>query len=168
MKKMILPLLIVTILVQILIPAYMIWGKYDVLKNGEEVKIKVAPFDPYDSFRGRYVSLWYDYELSYDQRKGKYGILEVGEDGFAVVTKVVKEKPVDRLYLTSKREDYFNMPLDRYYMEETLAPKAQDMISVEKEAYVTVKIKDGKSVISGLYVEGMPIEEILTKTEESF
>ena len=65
-----------------------------------------------------------------------------------------------------KHEDYFNIPLDRYYMEETLAPKAQDMISVEREAYVTVKIKDGKSVLSGLYVEGQPIEESLTKTEK--
>lgn len=161
MKKTLLSVLIITILVQILIPSYMIWGKYDVLKNGEEVKIKVAPIDPYDAFRGRYVSLWYDDILSYEERQGKYGILEIDEDGFATVKKVQKEKPTDELYLTSKDEDYFYIPLDRYYMEENLAPKAEEMISEEKEAYVTIRIKDDKSVLSGLYIDGKPVEEIL-------
>ncbi len=163
MKKTLLSILILVIFVQILIPAYMIWGKYDVLKNGEEVKIKVAPIDPYDAFRGRYVSLWYDYDVSYELRQGKYGILEIAEDGFAVVKKVVNEKPEDELYLTSKDENHFYIPLDRYYMEETLAPKAEEMLSGEKEAYVTIRIKGDKSVLSGLYVDGKPVEEILTE-----
>ena len=166
MKKTLLSVLIITILVQILIPAYMIWGKYDVLKNGEEVKIKVAPIDPYDAFRGRYVSLWYDDGLSYEQSQGKYGILEIDEDGFAMVKKVVKEQPKDQLYLTSENEDYFYIPLDRYYMEETLAPKAEEMISREKEAYVTIRIKGDKSVLSGLYIDGKPVEEILTESDD--
>ena len=37
MKKTLLSVLITTIFIQILIPSYMIWSKYDVLKNGEEV-----------------------------------------------------------------------------------------------------------------------------------
>ncbi len=166
MKKTILSILVLTIIVQIFVPVYMIWGKYDVLKNGEEVKIKINPIDPYDAFRGRYVSLWYNYDLSYEHRKGKYGILEVGEDGFAVVKKVVKEKPEDVLYLTSENENYFYIPLDRYYMEETLAPKAEKILLGEKEAYVTVRIKEDKAVLSGLYIDGKPAEEILAKIEE--
>ena len=55
--------------------------------------------------------------------------LEIDEDGFAMVKKVVKEQPKDQLYLTSENEDYFYIPLDRYYMEETLAPKAEEMLS---------------------------------------
>ena len=166
MKKTLLSVLIITILVQIFIPAYMIWGKYDVLKNGEEVKIKVAPIDPYDAFRGRYVSLWYENELSYEQSQGKYGILEIDEEGFATVKKVEKEQPKGGLYLTSKDEDYFYIPLDRYYMEETLAPKAEEMLSGEKEAYVTMRIKGDKSVLSGLYIDGKPVEEILTENDD--
>ena len=163
MKKTVLLVLILAIIVQIAVPAYMIWGKYDVLKNGEEVKIKVAPIDPYDAFRGRYVSLWYDDDLSYEERQGKYGILEIGEDGFATVKKVVKEKPEDELYITSKDDDYFYIPLDRYYMEETLAPKAESMITEEKEAYVTIRIKEDKAVLSGLYIDDKPIEKLLSK-----
>lgn len=163
MKKTLLLVLILAIIVQILVPAYMIWEKYNVLKNGDEVKIKVAPIDPYDAFRGRYVSLWYDDDLSYEERNGKYGILEVDEDGFSTVKKVVKEKPEGELYITSKEDDYFYIPLDRYYMEETLAPKAENMLSEEKEAYVTIRIKDDKSVLSGLYFDGKPVEELLSK-----
>lgn len=165
MKKAIFAVLIAIIIVQILVPSYMIWEKYDVLKTGEEVKVVVRPFDPYDAFRGRYVSLWYDDGLSYEESLGKYGILELDENGFATVKKVVKEKPEGVLYLTSKSDDYFYMPLDRYYMEENLAPKAEKMLSGEKEAYVTIRIKGDRSVLSGLYVDGQPIEEILTAAE---
>ena len=166
MKKTLLSVLIITVIVQIFIPAYMIWGKYDILKNGEEVKIKVAPIDPYDAFRGRYVSLWYDdNDLSYEQRQGKYGILEIDKNGFATVKKVVKEQPKGELYLTSKNDDYFYIPLDRYYMEETLAPKAEEIISEKKEAYVTIRIKGDKSVLSGLYIDGEPVEEFLSEGE---
>ena len=163
MKKTLLSVLIITILVQIFIPVYMIWGKYDVLKNGEEVKIRIAPVDPYDAFRGRYVSLWYEYDLDYNQRHGKYGILGIDGDGFATVKEVRREQPKGELYLTSKDEYYFDIPIDRYYMEETLAPQTEKMLSGEKEAYVTVRIKGDKSVISGLYIDGKPVEEILEK-----
>lgn len=160
MKKTLLTILILTILAQILVPAYMIWGKYDVLNNGEEIKLRVSPIDPYDAFRGRYVSLWYDDGLSYYESMGKYGILEVGKDGFATVKKVVKQKPADGLYITSNDDEFFNIPLDRYYLEENLAPKVEKMLSTEKEAYVTVRIKNGKSVLSGLYIDGTAVEDV--------
>ena len=166
MKKVFLPILIITVIAQIFVPSYMIWEKYDVLKNGEEVKIKVAPIDPYDAFRGRYVSLWYDYDISYEQRQGKYGILDIDKDGFAVVKEAVKEKPENVLYLTGKNENHFYIPLDRYYMEETLAPKAEKALGENRNAYVTVRIKDDKSVLSGLYIDGKRAEEFLTQMNE--
>ena len=48
-------------------------------------------------------------------------------------------------------------------MEENLAPKAEEMISEEKEAYVTIRIKGNKSVLSGLYIDGKPVEKLLTE-----
>ena len=162
MKKTLLVVLLLTLLVQISVPIYMIWEKYDVLKNGTEVKVKVESIDPYDAFRGRYVSLWYDNDLKYDETKGKYGVLEINQDGFAIVKKVVKERPKNGLYLTSEDDDYFRFPFDRYYMEETLAPMAEKVLVEEKEAYVTIRIKGDKAIISGLYIEGKPIESLLT------
>ena len=52
-------------------------------------------------------------------------------------------------------------------MEETLAPKAENMLSDEKEAYVTVRIKGDKSVLSGLFIEGRSVEELLTDDGEA-
>ncbi len=167
MKKMLLFVLIVTAALQICVPSYMIWDKYDTLRNGEEVRIRVEPFDPYDAFRGRYVSLNYDYEVDYSERKDKrYGVLEIGEDGFATVREVVKEKPADKLYITSEKENYFVMPLDRYYMEETMAPEAESMIRGQRDAYVTIRIKDDKAVLSGLYIEDKPIEEVIKEEKQ--
>lgn len=166
MKKTLLFVLMLTVIVQIFVPVYTIWEKYDVLRNGEEVKIKINPIDPYDAFRGRYVSLWYNYDMIHGERNGRYGILEVGEDGFAYVCRIESAKPEDELYLTSENENSFHIPLDRYYMEETLAPKAEKFLSGDKEAYVTVRIKGDKSVLSGLYIDGKPAEELLETLDE--
>lgn len=166
MKKTLLSLLIVTAIAQLLVPAYMIWDRYDVLRTGEEIKIKVEPFDPYDAFRGRYVSLDMAETLPFDQREGMYGIFKVREDGFAVLDQVTKEKPYGELYLVSEDEHYFYFPLNRYYMEETLAPMAEAKLSEEKEAYVTVRIKGDKSVLSGLYIDGKPAQELLSEINE--
>ena len=163
MKKYIFPIFIVILCIQLLVPVYMIGGKYDILRNGEEVKLRVRPIDPYDAFRGRYVALGYAYDLDYTERRGKYGILAVGQDGFAEVVKVSEEKPSKGLYLISKEEPYFEIPQDRYYMEEALAPKAERLLGGEAECYITVRIKNGKSVISGLYINGEPAERYLSE-----
>ena len=163
MKKYLLPLLIVVFVMQLLVPAYMIWEKYDVLRTGEEVKIKVRPIDPYDAFRGRYVALGYDYALDYSERRGQYGILAIGADGFAKLVRVTDEKPVGRLYLTGEDDTYFQIPMDRYYMEESLAPKAERKLSKGAQAYITVRIKNEKAVISRLYINGVPAEDYLSE-----
>ena len=57
MKKILLFVLILVLTVQLFVPLYMIWERYDILKNGTEVKFKITMYDPYDAFRGRYVSI---------------------------------------------------------------------------------------------------------------
>lgn len=162
MKKILLLLLIVAVIVQLFVPAYMIWERFDVLKSGDEVKIAVRPIDPYDAFRGRYVALRFDYDLDYSERNGQYGVLEVDENNFAKVVCVTKKKPDTGLYLVSDESHYFTIPLDRYYMEETLAPKAEAMLN-NSQAYITVRIKGDKAVISGLYINNTKAEDLLTR-----
>ncbi len=48
-------------------------------------------------------------------------------------------------------------------MEETLAPEAEQKIPESAEVYVTVKIKNDKAVLSGLYIDGKPAEDILSE-----
>ena len=161
MKRILLSILIVALIVQLFVPLYMIWERYDILKNGAEVKFDITMYDPYDAFRGRYVSIRARNALAVDE--GRYGIVEVRDDGIAVITKVSEEIPKEGLYLTSSDEKRFSFPHDRYYMEEKLAPKAEKLLRLSDNVYITLRIKNGKSVISGLFVDDTPIEEYLTE-----
>ena len=147
-------------LIQILIPLGMIYNKYDILKNGQEVKFHVVPIDPYDPFRGRYVAINVENFLTnYD---GRYGIVEVDEDGFGRIYTVSKTKPKDKLYVKSKKKNFFNMPIDRYYMDEKLAPEADRLnFDENNKAYVVARIKNGNVVLSSLFVNDVPIEDYI-------
>jgi uncharacterized membrane-anchored protein len=160
MKKFLLPILIAVIVMQLLTPAYMIIHKYDILANGEEYKFRVRPVDPYDAFRGRYVQLGAS-DISWDLT-GKYGVIHVDEDGFAVVSGATDIKPDGNAYIKNNSKDYFQLPIDRYYMDEKFAPEAERLVQRgEREAYVTVRVKNGNLVISGLYLDGVAIEEVI-------
>lgn len=57
-------------------------------------------------------------------------------------------------------------PIDRYYMEETAAPRAEQVyrehIRREKrDAYATAKVKDGFAVVDGLYIGEQRIEDVI-------
>jgi len=159
-KKLLLPVLILVILAQLFAPVYMMADRYDTLKNGVEYKFKVRPVDPYDAFRGRYVFLNVRQNIS---GSGKYGIIEVDSNGFAKVKKATDQRPQDGAYIKSKSNYWFDLPIDRYYMDEKLAPEAEGLMwsGKAKEAYVTVRVKNGKLVVSGLYVDGKAIEDVI-------
>lgn len=155
--------LIILIVVQLFVPIFMIANQYDILKNGEEVKFETKPVDPYDAYRGRYVSIWVDRNT---QQKGVYGLLSVDENGFAKVESIQDTKPESGLYIKSKDKKYYRLPIDRYYMDEKLAPKAERITqstSKVQKTYVTVRIKNGKCVVSGLYVDDEKIEEYVKR-----
>ncbi|MCL2122251.1 MAG: GDYXXLXY domain-containing protein [Clostridiales bacterium] len=161
MKKYLLPGLIVTILLQLLVPSYKIYVKYDILRTGDVYYFRVNPVDPYDAFRGRYVYLYAPLDVG---RYGKYGLITVDADGFARVTELSDEKPAAGPYVKSERDGWFAMPISVYYMDEHLAPRAETYVrqrNVEEETYVSVRIKEGELVVSGLFVNGVPIEEIV-------
>ena len=60
----------------------------------------------------------------------------------------------------------FQPPIDRYYMPEEKAPRAETLYRAHNfrgraDAYVIVAIKDGNPVVKNLYVGGKPVEEAL-------
>ncbi|MCL2498080.1 MAG: GDYXXLXY domain-containing protein [Symbiobacteriaceae bacterium] len=165
MNKYLKPALLLTIIIQLTVPTFMIASRYYILRTGEEYLFRVTPIDPYDPFRGRYVT------LNITQRlwgQGSYGIIEVDQDGFATIVALTATKPENSPYLRSSQQGWFTSPVDRYYMNENFAPEAQRLFwqetrDSEKEVYVAVRIKNGELVISGLFIEGVAIEEILRK-----
>ena len=154
MKKPVLYLLTAYIALQLLIPGYMIFRYYDTLATGEDYKFVVAPYDPYDPFRGRYVALRAEQPM---YGPGNYALLNRDEQGYAVVSGWSETRPTGIAYVQ-------NLSLNRYYMNEAMAPEAERIqrnLADTDSLYLLVKVKNGSYVIEGLYLNGIPIEQYI-------
>lgn len=165
--------------VQLLFPLKMIIEREIIITKGQTFLFKIRPIDPYDAFRGRYVSINYEENPIYipesinDNREGDelYVTLKADNMGRVVFDKVYKDKPTDNdIYLkinmygmTYSRFTNIEMWDNRYYMNEYKAPIA-DMINLE--GYAQVAVYKGKTVLKGILIEGMPIEKYIDKVLE--
>lgn len=178
--RLIIGLFICLSLIQVITPLSMIVKRESALKSGEQFKFKAAPVDPYDAFRGRYVALQMEANYAPDTglnlRDGQrvYALIGVDSQGFAKFTAVALSRPRGQAYLqvnvryVSGDKVYLELPMNRYYMEESAAPKAETLYREhvqggKQEAYVTVRIKEGFAVIEDLYVGGRRIEEAVKR-----
>lgn len=178
-KEYITRLFVGLICLQIVLPISMIVKREVTLKNGIPFRFKTAPVDPYDAFRGRYVALRVEVnkvskpegvDLKYGQKV--FAQLAVDENGLAKISGISLRKPKDSTYLTasvaylSGNDVTLNLPIDRYYMEEKAAPRAEQVYRKhsrrdKQDAYVVVRVMNGFAVIEGLYVGDRRIEDIL-------
>jgi len=151
-RKLLLPGFIIMVLMQLYVPAKMIWDKETVVVSGVEYKFKTAPVDPADPFRGKYIRLRYDSEtvvvdttLDWERGELVYAVLNNDEDGFAKIDTLLKEQPnngqdyisVEVRYASSpairkrypsrnyKNTILIKYPFDRFYMEESKAYDAE-------------------------------------------
>ena len=135
--------------------------------------------DPYDAFRGRYVALrfeagdatWSEKEPA-NHGKKIFALVETGPDGFARFTSASSKRPEggDWLegkssYSSSDKHVRVQVPFDRFYMEEKLAPKAEQAYREhsrnggERDAYAIVRIRAGLGVIEQVFVGDKPLAE---------
>lgn len=164
---------------QIAVPASMIVRRETILQQGTLYKFRVAPVDPYDAFRGRYVALGLDEDsgpsapgAEWVKGQTAYAQLAVDSEGFAhfaLVTPMPPDTPEYLVVTVAYAGDgrvYVHAPIDRYYMAEDLAPQAELAYREHAragvaDAYIAVRIRDGMPVIDRLYVAGVPIEDYL-------
>lgn len=173
-KNLILYILMILILFGI--PIYTVAISTDTLKGGNEFLFKVAAFDPYDMFRGNYLDISFEerYAEHYDSEKfGRdhevYVTIEEREDGFAYFSRVSHEKP-------NNTSDYYKTKLgwnksikapERYYMNENKSLNAEKIYDENMEnTYVKVRVKNGKMVIVGVYVDDVLIDSIEPSSAE--
>ncbi len=163
MKKFILPLLILTIMIQLFVPAYTVYEKYDTLKTGVEYKFEV---ELYSSFSDGYVSLYAKSQRNYQysEDEGQYGLIAVGHEGYAYIDSTSHTKPSSGDYIKSSSVRYFALPIERYYPDEEISTELENLIfsnSKNFHPYVILRVKNGNSVIQGVYVDGVRIEDYL-------
>ena len=187
-KKILIPVFIIAALVQLFIPAKMIWDREDILETGNEYKFKSAPIDPYDPFRGKYITLTFEastYEVSsaQDWAMGERIYVSLNNDstGFAEIETVSKEEPTDNHDYVKAKVRWVNVtgtnvlniayPFDRYYMEESKAATAeltymQSQRDTNKIVYASVYVKNGDAVLKDVLIDGISIREIVKANQE--
>jgi len=171
-------LFLILVVAQLAVPSWMIASQENILTNGTLYKFKTAPVDPYDIFRGRYVALSTDQrsvtvENAENVERGQDIYLIIGSDpfgfGYARVQSGQFTKPKIDNYIktkvTYKRGNlvHFRLPIERYYMNEKKAPKAEALYrrrgtrGNRRDAYIAVRVLNGSALIEELYIDGQPI-----------
>jgi GDYXXLXY protein len=184
-RRQVLLLFGVLSLVQLAVPASMI-ARYELaLSHGTVFKVHTSPVDPVDAFRGRYV--WFRLALGpVELDRSIFGktvwvSLEKGPDGFAKVSQVSATRPASGSYVGAQAVPVewrsagpgrgrfqLVLPHDRYYMEEWKAPQAEGAARAhsrepQRNAWVTLRVRDGIGAVEGLWIDGVPIEEYLRR-----
>ncbi len=151
------------------------------LRRGEVYRFRLAPVDPVDAFRGRYIALRFAEDrspiadgVSLTSQQKVYVPLVVDDEGFATFGPAALEVPDDGAYLHLRSGvDFFDddgerrlslaLPFRRYYMGEELAKEVDRSLWRRgiRPAWVVVRVKGGMGVIEDLYVDGLPVREWL-------
>ena len=181
-------LLIVLFAIQLAIPGYMIFEQNQILTEGTAYKFKTRPIDPYDPFRGRYVTLAFEANqevipvfdgANIESEQWVYALLGVDDEGYAVLKGLTDTKPdsgQDYLYLETYYRSYdggyqVKLPFNRYYASEKSAPKIESAVwrrqrDEVEDVYAVIRVLNGKGTIEELMVNDMPVREYIESQQE--
>ncbi|MFL9844130.1 GDYXXLXY domain-containing protein [Flavobacterium rhizosphaerae] len=184
--KYIIITLAATLLAQLFVPLKMVYDNEITVTQGKIFRFRTKPVDPNDPFRGKYISL--DYEADtiaalpgvWEQGEKAYAMLEHDAEGFARISSLVHDRPdndTDYIQVTLSYNingtQYFDLPFDRFYMEESKAPKAETAYreynnrqSRVLPAYALVAVSHGNAVLKDVIIGGKPIKEYLEYDEK--
>lgn len=170
-------------LIQLSVPASVVWKHEQTLRHGRVWKFKTAPVDPIDAVRGRYIWLRFaaeelpagvslpkqDYVPSANV---VYVILKEDADGFAQIDHV-SETPLkgDNVIEVSSEgwrayKVYLRFPFNHFWVTEKNAPAAEKAYIEnsrrgKENAYVTVRVRDGDAALEQLYIDNQPLPDYL-------
>lgn len=173
-------LFVIVVIAQLFVPAQMIMGQETVLTEGKSYKFKTQPVDPSDPYRGKYITLRYAINAAVTKdsiwERGQDVYVYIKEDslGFAKLVEASKV-PIDsendyvmavsrRNYNKSKKV-YFDLPFNRFYMNETKAKPAEDAYrntqrdTIPNNTYALVYVKDGEAVLKDVIINEVSIAD---------
>jgi uncharacterized membrane-anchored protein len=180
MKKILFALFVVTCMVQIAVPVKMIWNKENAIKTGKAYKFRTAPVDPYDPFRGKYITLSFDanecaVENSETYNRGEQVYVTLGLDsaGFAIPVKISRDVPSPEADYVSAAVMYaygdklrVEYPFNHFYMEESKAKGAEDVYraanrrSSPETAWALVYVHDGEAALDDVLIDGVSVKKL--------
>lgn len=167
-------LFVLLCMVQLGVIGSSIWRYERIVKEGEVYFFNVLPLDPYDAFRGRYVTLRFENAnkapatdtTTVEGLSKAYAMLEHAKEGDRI-NEVRFHKPASGDFLevnayppllTQKTNAtnlvHFSLPFDRFYLREDKAPQAEKLLRQQSGVKVRAKLRvlEGKGVIEDLMV----------------
>ena len=180
MKTLRVVIFIVFALIQLSVPASVVWKREQTLKHGRVWKFKTEPIDPVDAIRGRYVALRLAAEkVRYSPAPNPsmleppiYAALKEDAHGFAYVDQlsaipmagdnIIK---VEGYYWSGGWENV-RLPFEKLWISEKIAPEAErayreNSLRDKQNAYVTVRVRSGDAALEQLYIDGRPLVDYL-------
>jgi uncharacterized membrane-anchored protein len=164
-------------LLQVSVPASVLWRRAQTLKHGRLWKFKTAPVDPVDAMRGRYVALRFAAEQVPQPQQSistasVYAVLKEDANGFARVDHLSPARVIgdDSLKVESlgywRESQHVRFPFDRYWVTEANAPAVEKAYidnsrRGNENAYVTVRVHNGDAAIEQLYIDNQLIADYL-------
>lgn len=159
-------------------PLSQIWTHEQTLVKGTLIKLKCSAPDPYDPLRGRYLAVRPDQReasvsagMKLKRGMHVYASLTIGADGLATLSDVSLTPPASGDYIrliagyTSSDKTSIEWPFDRFYINEKLAPEADEWfaenIRSAKGVIAEVRVLDGRAVLADLSFDGKSFREIL-------
>jgi hypothetical protein len=178
MKRLyILLVFVILAVVQIAVPAQMIFNRESILKSGTSYKFKTEPVDPSDPFKGKYIYL--NYELDHimmddkDWKRNQHIYISISNDslGFVKATAAHLEPPKSGDFISAKVDWYndydsalyFTVPFTEFYMDEYKAYDAEvahreaQRDSLPNATYALVYVMEGEAVLDNVFINNIPI-----------
>lgn len=181
-NKWVIPAFILLCLAQLYLPLKMIADQEAVVREGKPFRFKVAPLDPNDPFRGKYITLRYEADsvkvkdVNEWMRNPKvYVLLDTDLQGYAVIRGISASRPDDQsnyvqasvapLNHPDKNTLHITYPFNRFYMEESKAVKAEKMFletlsNSQSNSYAEIYVRNGQAVIGDVIIHGKSVKQI--------
>ncbi len=180
-KKIIWCAFILLVFLQLWVPAAVIFSKQETLAQGRAYKFRTAPVDPNDYLRGKYIFLQFTQNrvklsgnIKWEAGQEIYVDLDVDEKGFARIHSIhdhiTKHQEIDHIkttidYVSSTQpyEMVVKWPFERFYMEESKAPLAEEAynklrVDSSMVSYALVKVNNGDAVLENVFINDIPID----------
>ncbi len=170
-------------LLYIAYPISLIQGYATVAQEGQLYRLRPMPVDPFDHFRGSYVTLSYENRIPYPQANEYFSRdqvvylqLEVDDTGYAQFTQPTAEQPNTphyfrtRIQRVTESDLYFKVPdnMQRYFLPAEMAQLAEDAYremanrnAAPNSIYINMRVLNGEIVIEELYLEELPVLDYL-------
>ncbi len=177
------PLVVLMLAAQWLVPAKLIYDSEKTNAEGTSFKFKIRPVDPYDPFRGKYITLNFedarvlrDTLETFSNGQSAFVLVEEDSLGLARVKSVSSYAFAESNYFEStvlwqsriQDDSLQNIELDfpfkKFFLEETLAPQAEHTYSETRNdtipAYALVSVMNGKAVLRDVIIRDSSIADV--------